>query len=110
LKGREIEHPAGTEKEKLTRKEREIMITEAEKETVIAEAEKETVDMIETVTENRITLGATRGLVHIQEKYQGNAREIERGLRETGLTTTGGMIGMDDSELFQFSHPGYNYS
>ena len=50
--GHEIELPAGTEKEKLKRKEREIMI---------AEAEKGTVDMIETVTENEITLGATRG-------------------------------------------------
>jgi len=82
LKDRTIEHPAGTEKEKLKRKEREIVTAEAEKETVtieakketvIAEAEKENVDMIETVTENGITLGVTRGLVHVQGKYQENA-------------------------------------
>lgn len=111
LKGREIEHPAGTEKEKLKRKEREIVtaeaeketvIIEAEKETVIAEAEKENVDMIETVTEKGITLGVTRGLVHVQEKYQGNIQEIEKGPQGTGTTTIGGMIGMGDSELLQF--------
>lgn len=107
LKGHEIELPAGTEKEKLKRKEREIMIAEAEKETMITEAEKGTVDMIETVTENEITLGATRDLVHTQEKYQGNAQEMEKGPQGTGLTTIGGMIGMVDNE-FQFSRPVYN--
>jgi len=112
LTGCEIEHQAGTEKKKLKRKERETAITEAEKETMIAEAEKETIDMIETVAENGITLGATRGLAHVhphvQEKYQGNAQEIERGPRETGLTTIGGMIGMGDNDLLQFSYPRSN--
>eukprot|EP00253_Pinus_taeda_P012121 PITA_12121 len=43
LKDRTIEHPARTEKEKLKRKEREIVTADAEKETVIIEAKKETV-------------------------------------------------------------------